>query len=101
MTQTADGLTLALINRETNEERTITGDIVIVAYGERGERLQWLVDLGATYDDRDRLVVSDAGLTTAKHVWAGGDAVRGPALAVLAVADGHRAADDVARSLGL
>lgn len=101
VTQTADGLTLALINRETNEERTITGDIVIVAYGERGERLQWLVDLGATYDDRDRLVVSDAGLTTAKHVWAGGDAVRGPALAVLAVADGHRAADDVARSLGL
>ena len=101
VTQMADGLTLALINRETNEERTITGDIVIVAYGERGERLQWLVDLGATYDDRDRLVVSDAGLTTAKHVWAGGDAVRGPALAVLAVADGHRAADDVARSLGL
>lgn len=101
VTQTADGLTLALINHETHEERTITGDLVIVAYGERGERLQWLVDLGATYDERDRLVVSDAGLTTAKHVWAGGDAVRGPALAVLAVADGHRAADDVARSLGL
>ena len=101
VTQTADGLTLALINHETNEERTITGDLVIVAYGERGERLQWLVDLGATYDDHDRLVVSDAGLTTAKHVWAGGDAVRGPALAVLAVADGHRAADDVARSLEL
>lgn len=101
VTQTANSLTLALVNHETNEERTITGDIVIVAYGERGERLQWLVDLGATYDDRDRLVVSDCGLTTAKHVWAGGDAVRGPALAVLAVADGHRAADDVARSLGL
>ncbi len=53
------------------------------------------------FDESSRILVESAtGQTSAAHVFAGGDAVRGPDLVVTAVGDGRRAAKAIAEALG-
>lgn len=82
-------------------EHDIPADLVIVAIGQvpayTASELPGL-DLGAHGEIRVR---TDSGETTVKHVYSGGDAVRGPSYIIQAVADGHRAANAIAKDLGV
>jgi glutamate synthase (NADPH/NADH) small chain len=55
------------------------------------EALEW---------NRGRLKVDEAGRTSEPWLWAAGDMVRGPDV-VTAVADGHRVAESIDRSLSV
>ena len=92
---------VTVVNPETGAEETLAAGLAVVAFGERCIREPWLESAGAEYDDADRLIVGANGQTTADRIWAGGDAVRGPSLAVWAAADGRRAGEAMADALGL
>lgn len=75
-------------------------DLVLTAFGFRGEALPELVAAGVRYDDRGRILTESGSLETdAPGVYAGGDAVRGADLVVRAAADGKRAGEAIARAL--
>lgn len=76
-------------------------DLVLVAYGFRGAADPGLEALGVRYDDRGAIATDAEGRTNAPKIWAGGDAVRGPALVSLALADGRRAGLAIAAALGV
>lgn len=76
-------------------------DLVLVAYGFRGAADPGLEALGVRYDDRGAIAIDAEGRTNAPKIWAGGDAVRGPALVSLALADGRRAGLAIAAALGV
>ncbi len=80
---------------------TLPADVVIVAYGFRPVPDGELQTLGVAYDDAGRFVTDDEGRTSAPKLWAGGDAVRGPALVNRALADGRRAGLSIATAIGV
>lgn len=99
----ADGVLTGLVleNVETGERLSIGTTTAVVAFGQRCVRLERLAAEGVVYDESDHILVDAEGRTGVPKIWAGGDAVRGPALAVEAVADGRRVAFSIAETLGL
>lgn len=82
-------------------EFTVPADAVIVAVGQR-PKLEFFDGTGLFLLPDGRLSVDpDTGETNLYRVYAGGDAVRGPATVIEAVADGRRAAFAILQKLGL
>lgn len=98
---TLEGLALRSASNPDEAEETLPADVVIVAYGFRPVPDEELRSLGVAYDDAGRIVTDDEGRTSAPKLWAGGDAVRGPALVNRALADGRRAGLSIATAIGV
>lgn len=98
---TLEGLALRSASNPDEAEETLPADVVIVAYGFRPVPDGELQTLGVAYDDAGRIVTDDEGRTSAPKLWAGGDAVRGPALVNRALADGRRAGLSIATAIGV
>lgn len=98
---TLNGLALRNVANPDEPSETLPADVVIVAYGFRPVPDGELQTLGVAYDDTGRIVTDDAGRTSAPKLWAGGDAVRGPALVNRAFADGRRAGLSIATAIGV
>jgi glutamate synthase (NADPH/NADH) small chain len=81
-------------------EHTIPADVVIEAPGLLpGDDVTKLSEV--ELDRHHRIIVRDAGgATSRKHVFAGGDAVRGASIVAKAVGDGQRAARAILDQLG-
>jgi glutamate synthase (NADPH/NADH) small chain len=79
-------------------EWVLDADLAVEAIGNRPDKADWP---SSVKTDRNGLVVVDetTGRTSAQSVYAGGDAVRGPALVVEAVQDGKRAARAIIAAL--
>ena len=82
-------------------ESELPADVVFVAYGFRTEPIDALVDVGVAFDDDGRIRVDENNESTAKNVYAGGDAVRGSYLVAAAIADGRKAAQAILRQCSL
>jgi glutamate synthase (NADPH/NADH) small chain len=86
---------------DESDELIHAGEVVVEAIGQAAdiellgtelkEALEW---------NRGRLKVDEAGRTSEPWLWAAGDMVRGPDV-VTAVADGHRVAESIDRSLSV
>lgn len=98
---TLEGLALRSASNPDEAEETLPADVVIVAYGFRPVPDGELQTLGVAYDDAGRIVTDAEGRTSAPKLWAGGDAVRGPALVNRALADGRRAGLSIAAAIGV
>lgn len=98
---TLNGLALRNVANPDEPSETLPADVVIVAYGFRPVPDGELQTLGVAYDDAGRIVTDDEGRTSAPKLWAGGDAVRGPALVNRAFADGRRAGLSIATAIGV
>ena len=98
---TLNGLALRNVANPDEPSETLPADVVIVAYGFRPVPDGELQALGVAYDDAGRIVTDDEGRTSAPKLWAGGDAVRGPALVNRALADGRRAGLSIATAIGV
>lgn len=98
---TLNGLALRNVANPDEPSETLPTDVVIVAYGFRPLPDGELQTLGVAYDDAGRFVTDDEGRTSAPKLWAGGDAVRGPALVNRALADGRRAGLSIATAIGV
>lgn len=98
---TLNGLALRNVANPDEPSETLPADVVIVAYGFRPVPDGELQTLGVAYDDAGRIVTDDEGRTNAPKLWAGGDAVRGPALVNRAFADGRRAGLSIATAIGV
>lgn len=98
---TLNGLALRNVANPDEPSETLPADVVIVAYGFRPVPDGELQTLGVAYDDAGRIVSDDEGRTSAPKLWAGGDAVRGPALVNRALADGRRAGLSIATAIGV
>lgn len=98
---TLNGLALRNVANPDEPSETLPTDVVIVAYGFRPVPDGELQTLGVAYDDAGRIVTDDEGRTSAPKLWAGGDAVRGPALVNRALADGRRAGLSIATAIGV
>ena len=78
---------------------TIEGDIVIFAIGQ-ASALSFLKDSGVELDARGRLILDPVTQATSrKGVFACGEVISGPGVAVQAMASGRRAAQSIARYL--
>lgn len=86
---------------ETGERTTLETTRAVVAFGQACVRIEALAAAGVLYDEGNRILVDSQGRTAHPKIWAGGDAVRGPALAAQALADGRHAALSIAKTLGL
>lgn len=98
---TLNGLALRNVANPDEPSETLPADVVIVAFGFRPVPDGELQTLGVAYDDAGRIVTDDEGRTSAPKLWAGGDAVRGPALVNRALADGRRAGLSIATAIGV
>lgn len=98
---TLNGLALRNVANPDEPSETLPADVVIVAYGFRPVPDGELQTLGVAYDDAGRIVTDDEGRTSAPKLWAGGDAVRGPALVNRTLADGRRAGLSIATAIGV
>lgn len=98
---TLNGLALRNVANPDEPSETLPADVVIVAYGFRPVPDGELQTLGVAYDDAGRIVTDDESRTSAPKLWAGGDAVRGPALVNRALADGRRAGLSIATAIGV
>ena len=98
---TLNGLALRNVANPDEPSEMLPADVVIVAYGFRPVPDGELQTLGVAYDDAGRIVTDDEGRTSAPKLWAGGDAVRGPALVNRAFADGRRAGLSIATAIGV
>ncbi len=77
----------------------LEADTVIVAIGQTGD-FSFLRPEDGVEARQGRIIVDpDTLATTARRVWAGGDAAFGPRIAISAVADGKRAATSIDESL--
>jgi putative selenate reductase len=80
----------------TGSEFQIEADSIVIAIGQVLEVGNWRLEVG------DRIVVDSlTQATSVPGVFAGGDAVRGPATIVEACADGRRAAEAICQQLGV
>ena len=80
-------------------EFRIPADGVVVAIGQRPD-LTFLDGSTLAFDRRGALIADPESGAVGSHLYAGGDAVRGPATIVEAAADGRRAAAAICRQLG-
>jgi putative selenate reductase len=82
-------------------EFSIPADSVVVAVGQRPDISFLDGSVVSLHKDGTIVVDGQTGLAGGERVYAGGDAVRGPAIIVEACADGRRAAEAMLRQLGL
>jgi len=81
-------------------ERTLDADLVLLAIGFQGPvRDRLLADLGVEYGSGGAIAADDRYHAAAPDVWVAGDARRGASLIVWAIAEGRKAAHEIARSL--
>ena len=85
---------------ETAETVEIPADTVIAAVGEDVES-EFFIGNGLAVDDRGRAVCGEDTSASAANVYVIGDARRGPATVVEAIADARAAADAITRAEGL
>ena len=84
-----------------HSEFLLPADSVILAIGQRMDAA-YLADSDIRLHRNAAIVVEgETGRTSARSVYAGGDAVRGPATIIEACADGRRAAEAICWELGL
>ena len=84
----------------TGEDFELTADTVFKAIGQLLDVNALRTELSVLEVRNDRIVVNEAGRTSLRHVWAGGDCVAGGEdLTVTAVQDGKVAAMDIDRAL--
>lgn len=80
-------------------EHVLEADAVIMAFGFRPHRMDWLADHDVALDNQGRIVAPEendsAFQTSNPKIFAGGDAVRGSDLVVTAIAEGRKAADGI------
>jgi len=82
-------------------EFQIEADSIIVGIGQRPD-VSFIDGSSVSLHKNDTIVVdSQTGRTGHEQVYAGGDAVRGPATIIEACADGRRAAEAICRQLGV
>jgi glutamate synthase (NADPH/NADH) small chain len=82
-----------------DSEFTIDCEIVVVAIGTRANSLLIAGEPDLEVDQEGYLAVDADGRTSIPGVFAGGDIVRGAATVILAMGDGKRAANAIARDL--
>ena len=76
-------------------------DLAIVALGTRSNPLMLDCTPGLKLTDRGYIAVDENGETSIPNVYAGGDIVTGAATVILAMGAGRRAAQSIARKMGL
>lgn len=80
-------------------EHVLEADAVIMAFGFRPHKMDWLTKHGVDLDSQGRIVAPEqsesAFQTSNPKIFAGGDAVRGSDLVVTAIAEGRKAADGI------
>ncbi len=80
-------------------EHVIDADAVVMAFGFRPHRMDWLATHDVQLDKQGRIVAPEgsdnAFQTSNPKIFAGGDAVRGSDLVVTAIAEGRKAADGI------
>jgi len=82
-------------------EFTLAADSIIVAIGQRAD-LVFLQGSALSLRKNGAIAVDEAsGRAGAREVYAGGDAVRGPAIIIQACADGRRAAEAICERFGI
>jgi len=80
-------------------QHVLHADLVVEAIGlSPGDGIRKMSGLG--FDDRNRILVKGQVHAQGSRIFAGGDAVRGPAIVAHAVADGKMAAAAIAKALG-
>lgn len=80
-------------------ETALSCDVVVVAIGQEIQADSFAKE-GMACDRGSFLVERDLGAVSMPGVYAGGDCMRGPATAILAIADGQTAAKTIDRDLG-
>ena len=80
-------------------ERSLDAGQVIVAFGQLPSAPPWLSEFGIDTNAQGLIAVDAQGRTTNTAVWAGGDGVTGPSLAVKAMAAGRLAAQSIVARL--
>jgi glutamate synthase (NADPH/NADH) small chain len=86
-------------------EHVLEADAVVMAFGFRPHRMDWLAAHNVQLDQQGRILAPD-GIdnpfqTSNPQIFAGGDAVRGSDLVVTAIAEGRKAADGIMGYLGV
>ena len=76
-------------------------DLAIVALGTRSNPLMLDCTPGLKLTERGYIAVDENGETSIPNVYAGGDIVTGAATVILAMGAGRRAAQSIARKMGL
>ncbi|ATA25618.1 glutamate synthase [Brenneria goodwinii] len=80
-------------------EHVLEADAIVMAFGFRPHRMEWLAEYGVELDKQGRIIAPEgnenAFQTSNPKIFAGGDAVRGSDLVVTAIAEGRKAADGI------
>lgn len=80
-------------------EHTLKADAVIMAFGFRPHKIEWLTQHGVECDTQGRIIAPATGeyayQTTNDQIFAGGDIVRGSDLVVTAIDEGRKAAGGI------
>ncbi|CAM3674374.1 glutamate synthase [Rouxiella silvae] len=80
-------------------EHVMDADAVVMAFGFRPHKMEWLAAHDVELDSQGRIVAPEgsdnAFQTSNPKIFAGGDAVRGSDLVVTAIAEGRKAADGI------
>lgn len=80
-------------------EHVMDADAVVMAFGFRPHKMEWLAAHDVELDNQGRIVAPEskdnAFQTSNPKIFAGGDAVRGSDLVVTAIAEGRKAADGI------
>ncbi|MEW8030419.1 MAG: FAD-dependent oxidoreductase, partial [Candidatus Thiodiazotropha sp.] len=77
----------------------ISADSIILAMGQQAAPPSWLSGFGIATESDGRIRANERGRTTHPSIWAGGDNTHGPDLAVVAMAAGRKAAEDILASI--
>ncbi len=80
-------------------EHVMDADAVVMAFGFRPHKMEWLAAHDVALDNQGRIVAPESSdnafQTSNPKIFAGGDAVRGSDLVVTAIAEGRKAADGI------
>ncbi|WP_187487531.1 glutamate synthase small subunit [Duffyella gerundensis] len=80
-------------------EHLLPADAVVMAFGFRPHKMNWLSDFSVELDGQGRIIAPEgpekAFQTSNPKIFAGGDAVRGSDLVVTAIAEGRKAAEGI------
>lgn len=93
------GIEICLLNKTTNQKESVICDTALIAWGLKAVRVPWLESEGVIYREDRTIEINEKAQTANSKIFAGGDAVRGPSLAVNCISDGRQAAGFVAEYL--
>ncbi|MEW8225028.1 MAG: FAD-dependent oxidoreductase, partial [Candidatus Thiodiazotropha endolucinida] len=79
--------------------RHINADSIVLAMGQQAAPPAWLTGFGIATESDGRIRADERGRTSHPSIWAGGDNTHGPDLAVVAMAAGRKAAEDILASI--